>query len=106
MLVALATQVCNSLPPQKGKISLYTGSYRTFTERAEFLPMLLAINNCCLECCCIKIFGDWWQAFIGQGSSYGRAGSTIKREGAGCVIHMVILNAVRDELADYLGKRH
>src|SRR5690606_30580784 len=102
----LAAEVGDALSTQKGKISLYACPNGTLTERSKFLPMLLAIQYGCLECGRIKILGYGRQTLKGERGNYGSTVGAVKSERTGSVIHMVILNTVFNELADYLGERH
>ena len=49
MLVSLAPKIEHALAAKKREVPAHSGPNSTLTESTEFLPMLLAVQDCCLQ---------------------------------------------------------
>ena len=49
VLVSLAPKIKHTLAAKKREVSTHSGSNGTLAEGMEFLPVLLAVQDCCLQ---------------------------------------------------------
>jgi hypothetical protein len=55
MLIPLTTEIRDSLASKIRDVSLHPGLYGTLAKIPKLLPVLLAVENCRLECAHIEV---------------------------------------------------
>lgn len=106
MLVPLAPEVGDPFAAQEGKIALRAGRHGAPGEVSIFLPVSLAVQNVGAQCRDVEIRGYGRQTFIWNGRHYRATVRAVKSFAHRDVIHMVILDSGRLQLADDFREGH
>lgn len=81
MVISSATKICNALSAKKCEVPLDTSDHRAITELAKLLAILLAVDDCFLQCRRIPVRCDGRQPLKWKRCCDGRSRCAIEGEG-------------------------
>ncbi len=102
VLVTLATDVQDALPPQEGEVALHAGLHCAAAEVPELLSVLLTVEDSCAECRSVELACDGGKVLERERCNRNGAGGAVESERLRNEVDMVVLDAVVDELANDL----